>query len=573
MFRFNYAHRKLYNRLKQLGAEEFFERGEADEQHPDGMDGTWVPWMTSLHRALREQYPLAASEKPIPDDVYLPPEWALDFVPDQAAIHDRISHNATNGTSAQAAHSGTDSNNNNTINQNTTPAVALADHDQTVISGPQQSSLGPSAANDSIAPSGHFTATLLNIQRVTPDDHWQDVRLFEFTTPPITYEPGDVLTIFPHNTTAAVDKLITLMHWEEHADKSIHFVPGSPNEIPASPEPNVPQSTSYSGLTLRKLISQHLDLNAIPRRSFFSSLSHFTTDEFQHERLTEFAKAEYIDEFFDYATRPRRSIIEVLDEFDTVKLPWRWIADILPAIRGRQFSIASGGELKRNADGSGRIELLIAMVKYRTIIKKTREGLCSRYLSGLEVGSKLDVLLCKGGMRVDMNKPGLLIGPGTGVAPLRSMLFERAQLEAKQGTLEKQKQLLFFGGRNRSADYFFEQDWQKLEKQIDLDVYTAFSREQVCFLSDFAVARADHIPNLTALENVRPDSHSQTRPLRLRHTTAWKRLHLRVCLAYYTAEPHTDQTLIQLFWQNAHCSSGSISRRPPGRGEHEAGQR
>ena len=483
--RFNYAHRKLYNRLKQLGAEEFFERGEADEQHPDGMDGTWVPWMTALHRELHEQYPLASDEEPIPDDVYLPPEWTLDLVPERARKDDVSSHSEMNGSSTQTAENGTHSNTMSRGNNYTTPAVALADHGQPVTSETRNSSPSHSSTNGSIAPSGYFAARLSNIQRITPDDHWQDVRLFEFTTPPIAYEPGDVLTIFPHNTTTAVDKLITLMHWEEHADKPVHFVPGSASETLASPEPIV-QSTGYSELTLRKLITQHLDLNAIPRRSFFSSLAHFTTDEFQHERLTEFSKAEYIDEFFDYATRPRRSIIEVLDEFDTVKLPWRWIADILPAIRGRQFSIASGGELKQNADGSGRIELLIALVKYRTIIKKTREGLCSRYLSSLEVGSKLNVLLCKGGLRIDMERPGLLIGPGTGVAPLRSMLFERAQLEAKHGILEKQKQLLFFGGRNRSADYFFEQDWQKLHKQIDLEVYTAFSRDQVCLFLDSA---------------------------------------------------------------------------------------
>ena len=487
--RFNYAHRKLYNRLKQLGAEEFLYRGEADEQHPDGMDGTWVPWMSALHRALHEQYPLASGEEPIPDDVYLPPEWTLDFVPQRATMDDvSLYCSETNDSSTQAVTNGTNSSNVSRGTNNTTPAVALADHGQTVTSETQDSRPRHSSTNESIALSGHFKATLSSIQRVTPDDHWQDVRLFEFTTPPIAYEPGDVLTIFPHNTTTAVDKLITLMHWEEHADKPVHFVSDSASKTPMSPEPIV-QSTEYSELTLRKLITQHLDLNAIPRRSFFSSLAHFTTDEFQHERLTEFSKAEYIDEFFDYATRPRRSIIEVLDEFDTVKLPWRWIADILPAIRGRQFSIASGGELKQNADGSGRIGLLIALVKYRTIIKKTREGLCSRYLSSLEVGSKLNVLLCKGGLRFDMDRPGLLIGPGTGVAPLRSMLFERAQLEAKHGTLEKQKQLLFFGGRNRSADYFFEQDWQKLHKEIDLEVYTAFSRDQVCLFLDLAQTR------------------------------------------------------------------------------------
>ena len=34
--RFNWAHRKLYNRLLQLGAQPICDRGEADEQHPEG---------------------------------------------------------------------------------------------------------------------------------------------------------------------------------------------------------------------------------------------------------------------------------------------------------------------------------------------------------------------------------------------------------------------------------------------------------------------------------------------------------------------------------------------------------
>jgi sulfite reductase alpha subunit-like flavoprotein len=36
--KFNWAHRKLYNRLIQLGAQPICDRGESDEQQPEG----WV---------------------------------------------------------------------------------------------------------------------------------------------------------------------------------------------------------------------------------------------------------------------------------------------------------------------------------------------------------------------------------------------------------------------------------------------------------------------------------------------------------------------------------------------------
>lgn len=419
-----------------------------------------IPWITKLRQTLLDVYPLPEGGESIPDDVFLRPEWELQLLETNGAggLHYRVN------------------------NVSSTPAMTLADHEKHGKAGGLDRTSATSRTNDSIAPPGTLRAVLTKNERFTPADHWQDVRLLEFETPAIDYQPGDVLTIFPHNDPAAVDKLIDIMHWHDIADKPVHFVSTSPE----STSETVAPFAQSAQLTLRTLLLKHLDLNAIPRRSFFAFIAHFTDDEFQHDRLIEFTKPEYVDELFDYTTRPRRSIIEVLDEFDTVKLPWQWIADILPAIRGRQFSIASGGDLKRTIDGRGRIELLIAMVKYKTVIKKTREGLCSRYLSGLQPGAQLDVLLCKGGMQLAMNRPAMLVGPGTGIAPLRSMLFERAMHGAQDTAVSEHKQLLFFGGRNKSADFFFEQDWVKLQGQLEFEVHTAFSRDQV---STPAIAR------------------------------------------------------------------------------------
>ena len=45
-------------------------------------------------------------------------------------------------------------------------------------------------------------------------------------------------------------------------------------------------------LTLRKLFTKHLDINAVPRRSFFDLLRHFTTDTLETEKLEEFMTPE-----------------------------------------------------------------------------------------------------------------------------------------------------------------------------------------------------------------------------------------------------------------------------------------
>jgi sulfite reductase alpha subunit-like flavoprotein len=44
--------------------------------------------------------------------------------------------------------------------------------------------------------------------------------------------------------------------------------------------------------TLRTLFSRHLDINAVPKRSFFRVLKHFATDERECEKLEEFSSPE-----------------------------------------------------------------------------------------------------------------------------------------------------------------------------------------------------------------------------------------------------------------------------------------
>lgn len=336
-------------------------------------------------------------------------------------------------------------------------------------------------------------------QRLTPTDHWQDVRHIIFSADqPHIYAPGDILTISPENNPDDVNQILSLMEWEAIADQPIelksshilHTLQTSQKPL-TIPSPFTTPHTPHP-LTLRALLTHHLDLTAIPRRSFFSLVAHFTSDPFHRARLLEFTLPAYLDELYDYTTRPRRSILEVLQEFHTVKIPWEWAATVLPELRGRQFSIASGGELK-SGDGNGtRFELLVAIVKYKTVIKKIRRGVCTRYLAGLVPGTTLRVGLQKGDLgttAADATRPVVMVGPGTGVAPMRSLIWERRGWAAKTAALKSGTTLpsvhtalgtsvLFYGCRNSTADFFFRDEWEKLEQEMPLQVFTAFSRDQ-----------------------------------------------------------------------------------------------
>ncbi|KAI9812710.1 MAG: NAPDH-dependent diflavin reductase [Pycnora praestabilis] len=483
--KFNWAARKLHKRIVQLGAHEIYPRGEADEQHPEGLDGSFLPWSVDLRKHLLQRYPLPGGVSPIPGDVLLQPKWTLEFA--------RVAGNEE----VEKQHQGENSNpsfqpaNGGSRGLLSTPSPDGGDESQSGSDVPE---------HDLLPIQNALIATLIRNDRLTPAKHWQDVRHLTFrSVTPASYGPGDVLTIFPKNFPADVDHLIKLMDWDIDADRPIKFVSTSSSiDMQAYPPPPVPYLLPYPQLTLRSLLTNYLDITAIPRRSFFSLIAHFTEDEMHKGRLLEFTNPEYVDELYDYTTRPRRSILEVLQEFESVKVPWRWIGTVLPILRGRQFSITSGGERKLAANGDSQIELLVAIVRYRTVIKKIRQGVCTRYIAALPEGTQLNVLFQKGGLnisRAEAKKPVIMIGPGTGVAPMRSLIWERLAW-AKE--MQKQHEsialangadghghdttigenVLFFGCRNNDADYFYKDEWVELKEKMDLQVFTAFSRDQ-----------------------------------------------------------------------------------------------
>ena len=435
-------------------------------------NATFLPWSAELRRQLLEQYPLGEGVEPVPDHVLLPAKWMLALADSQT----------TDDVSPQSYSNGGDLDNrrpsSTTHTSNTRRNGFLKKEPVSSKSGDQ------------------VTVSLDGNRRVTPKDHWQDVRLLTFTTTSqLPYNPGDVLSIHPKNAIEDVEQVLQLMNWTEIADQLVHLVPTEHTSLDQEGISHVRPTLHEKGpMTFRELLTSHLDLNAIPRRSFFALIAHFTNDEFHKNRLLEFTNPEFLDELYDYTTRPRRSIIEVLQEFDTVKIPWQWATNILPELKPRQFSIASGGTLKFQSGGGTRFELLVAIVKYKTVIKKIRQGICSRYLANLAPGTILQVSLQHGGLNVtekDRARPVVMIGPGTGVAPMRSLIWERAAYEEVLGRDSDHngnarlsdfhtgsESVLFFGGRNRNADFFFEDEWERLRHEMDLEVFTAFSRDQ-----------------------------------------------------------------------------------------------
>jgi sulfite reductase alpha subunit-like flavoprotein len=88
------------------------------------------------------------------------------------------------------------------------------------------------------------------------------------------------------------------------------------------------------------------------------------------------------EELYDYTTRVRRTIHEVLSEFRSVRVPRERIFDLFPPLRPREFSIASASRAHPR-----EVHLCVAIVDYKTKLKAQRRGVGTSFLVSLPVGA------------------------------------------------------------------------------------------------------------------------------------------------------------------------------------------
>ncbi|XP_037089133.1 NADPH-dependent diflavin oxidoreductase 1-like isoform X2 [Pollicipes pollicipes] len=413
--KFNFVGKRLHRRLLQLGAAPLLAPALGDDQHDLGPDAAVDPWLTQLWRQLDALCPLPAGRQPLPADRRPAPRFTVTHVDENGGEHE-----ALNGVAPEEE---------------------------------EEEEKGEAATAD-----GLFVGRVRWNRRVTPEDHFQEVRLISLDVAGsgATYRPGDVVTVQPENLPEEVDQLLALLEWPP--DRLV-LVDGP--RAPRLPRP----------CSLRHLATHLLDIHAVPRRSFFELLAHFAANEMEREKFAEFASAAGQQELFDYCNRPRRTALEVLADFPATarRLPLEYLLDMVPAVRPRSFSIASSQKVCPD-----EIQILVAVVRYRSRLASPRVGLCSTWLSRLTPGQPVTLAVKPGTLRFpqEPERPVLMIGPGTGVAPFHSYISEQA-------TSDRPRPLcLFFGCRHRAADLFFGDEWRRLVDAGRLQLHCAFSRDQ-----------------------------------------------------------------------------------------------
>ncbi|RWW16918.1 hypothetical protein GW17_00019172 [Ensete ventricosum] len=215
-------------------------------------------------------------------------------------------------------------------------------------------------------------------------------------------------------------------------------------------------------------------------------MSFYATAEHEKERLQYFASPEGMDDLYQYNQRERRTVVEVinfvLEDFPSVQMPFEWLVQLVPPLKTRAFSISSSPSVHPN-----QVHLTVSIVSWTTPFKRKRHGLCSSWLAGLDPFKSSGVCIPAWVTRGSLPPPPpslplILIGPGTGCAPFRAFVEERALQDMTRSTSPI---LFFFGCRNQSVDFLYKNFWLAhaqddgvLSADKGGGFFVAFSRDQ-----------------------------------------------------------------------------------------------
>lgn len=437
---FNWTAKKLRRRLCQLGAQEVIDLVLCDESDNEGLDTSFIPFVKQFENLLGD---LNGGEEPISNDILLPPVTPV-------SIRSTRSH--------------------------TLEALTL--HDR-------------SLKQSNRANARRVKARITRNTRLSSLSHFQDVRIINFALESaldIPIDPGDVLTLVPASSDTSVDRFLELLEWQGDAE-SIVELPDSCKALSLFDDAD--------HITLRDLIRKTVPLHGVPPLSMFSKLRQFTTNEDFREKFDEWEEPDGKDDVYDYITRPRRTLLEVIEDFASgIKVPIEYCLDLFGTTVPRSYSIAGCNtrstdhdHLEPEGSYSHDVELLVAMVKYRTKIKEPRQGFASRYLSNVEckpdpsdrcqelyVTIEKPIALANKISIPSETTPLLMVCTGTGLAPLRFLLmrlFEDVN-KTKPSLSSPRKVLLIFGCRSLEDDLVTMTIPEKVRQYIT--IFHAYSR-------------------------------------------------------------------------------------------------
>ncbi|GAA2691415.1 cytochrome P450 [Nonomuraea recticatena] len=285
----------------------------------------------------------------------------------------------------------------------------------------------------------------------------------------VTYAAGDHVAVFAKNDP-------DLVEW---ALRTLRVPREQVVRLRARGNTHLPVDTP---VTAGLLLSEFAELQQVATRADLATLAEHTSCPWTRGQLS---AADYAEEIL----AKQVSVLALLERFPAITLPLPVFLEIAGHIRPRYYSISSSP-----LASPGQVRITVGLVEGEAWSGSGNyRGMCSAYLASLDPG---DVFY--GYIRVPSSPfrlpdapetPVILIGPGTGFAPLRGFLEERA---LTGGTAE-----VFYGCRHPSHDWLYREEVLAWQSAGVAQVHTAFSTlPGHRFVQDAVAAEADRVWDL-----------------------------------------------------------------------------
>ena len=316
----------------------------------------------------------------------------------------------------------------------------------------------------------------------------RSTRHIEVELPPgVAYRVGDHLSVVPRNDPALVDSVA----------RRFGFLPADQIRLQVA-EGRRAQLPTDNAVSIGRLLTDFVELQQVATRKQIQIMSEHTRCPVTKPKLLAYVgdDAAATDRYRSDILGRRKSVFDLLEEHPACELPFHAYLEMLSLLAPRYYSISSSPSVDANS-----CSVTVGVVEGPASSGRgTYKGICSNYLAGRRKGETIHATVreTKAGFRLpdDAAVPIIMVGPGTGLAPFRGFLQERAALKAKGANLGPA--MLFFGCRHPDQDYLYADELKAFEASGISELHTAFSRAEgpKTYVQDLVAAQKDRVWSL-----------------------------------------------------------------------------
>ncbi|KAK2763341.1 NADPH-cytochrome P450 reductase [Arachnomyces sp. PD_36] len=307
----------------------------------------------------------------------------------------------------------------------------------------------------------------------------------------ISYQTGDHIAVWPTNAGVEVDRFAQVFGLKDKLHNVI-----SVKALDVTSKVPFPTPTTYDAA-----IRYHMEICGPVSRQFLASLAAFAPDESSKSELTRLGNDK--DYFQEKLSSQYINISQALQNISPkpfTSVPFSLLIEGIQKIQPRYYSISSSSLVQKD-----KISITAVVDSIRVPgASHSLKGVTTNYLLALKQkqhgdpepdphgltyaltgprnrydGIHVPVHVRHSNFKLpsDPSKPIVMVGPGTGVAPFRGFIQERAAQAARGENVGKT--ILFYGCRNRTEDFLYQDEWKTYQSQMgsSLEIITAFSRE------------------------------------------------------------------------------------------------